>query len=191
MEPAEDHSFPPASFKPLLNEISGLLRSTSSTLAVAETTTGGLVSASLLSVSGASKFFVGGATVYTTKPRKAWAGWTDENVVNYSGPTTELVTELAANVREQMDVTYCIGEWGAAGPTVLGPPIVHVAGQTYIAVVSRESFATRVVNTGVAEREKNMMAFTKATLVLLRDVLAGDVKLEQQRRPKGSEPASF
>lgn len=40
-----------------------------------------------------------------------------------SGPTPELVTELAANVREQMDVTYCIGEWGAAGPTVLGPPI--------------------------------------------------------------------
>ncbi|KAG1764425.1 hypothetical protein EDD22DRAFT_451958 [Suillus occidentalis] len=178
MEPAEDYSFPPASFKPLLNEISELLRSTSSTLAVAETTTGGLVSASLLSVAGASKFFVGGTTVYTTKPRKAWAGWTDENVANYHGPTPELVTELAANVREQMDVTYCIGEWGAAGPTVLGPPIVHVAGQTFIAVVSRESFATRVVNTGVTEREKNMVAFAKAALMLLKDVLVGDVKLE-------------
>lgn len=83
MEPVEDYSFPPASFKPLLNEISELLRSTSSTLAVAETTTGGLVSASLLSVAGASKFFVGGTTVYTTKPRKVWAGWTDENVANY------------------------------------------------------------------------------------------------------------
>jgi nicotinamide mononucleotide (NMN) deamidase PncC len=144
MEPAEDVYFPPVSFKPLLNEISGFLRSTSSTLAVAETTTGGLVSASLLSVSGASEFFVGGATVYTMKPRRAWAGWTDENVASYqyvscgglswswaanslaSGPTPDLVTELAANVREQMDVTYCIGEWGAAGPTVLGPPVVHV-----------------------------------------------------------------
>jgi nicotinamide mononucleotide (NMN) deamidase PncC len=172
MEPAEDFSFPPVSFKPVL-----------------KTTTGGLVSASLLSVSGASKFFVGGATVYTMKPRKAWAGWTDENVASYHGPTPDLVTELAANVREQMDVTYCIGEWGAAGPTVLGPPVVHVVGQTYIAVVSREGFATRVVNTGVAEREKNMMAFTKATLVLLRDVLAGDVKLEQHCRSEGSEPA--
>jgi PncC family amidohydrolase len=126
MEPAEDFSFPPVSFKPVLSEISEFLRSTSSTLAVAETTTGGLVSASLLSVSGASKFFVGGATVYTMKPRKAWAGWTDEKVASYRGPTPELVTELAANVREQMDVTYCIGEWGAAGPTVLGPPVVHV-----------------------------------------------------------------
>ncbi|KAG1743804.1 hypothetical protein EDB19DRAFT_1697035 [Suillus lakei] len=126
MEPTEDYSFPPASFKPLLTEISGLLRSTSSTLAVAETTTGGLVSAALLSVSGASKFFVGGATVYTTNSRRAWAGWTDENLVNYRGPTPELVTELAVNVREQMDVTYCIGESGATGPTVPGPPFVHV-----------------------------------------------------------------
>jgi len=43
-----------------------------------------------------------------------------------SGPTPELVTELAANVREQMDVTYCVGESGATGPTVPGPPFVHV-----------------------------------------------------------------
>jgi nicotinamide mononucleotide (NMN) deamidase PncC len=193
MEPTDDYSFPPVSFKPLLTEISGLLRSTSSTLAVAETTAGGLVSASLLSVSGASKFFVGGATVYTTKSRRAWAGWTDANLVNYNGPTPELVTELAANVREQMDVTYCVGESGATGPTVPGPPFVHVAGQTCIAVVSREGFATRVVNTGVADREKNMMAFTKATLELLRDVLAGDVKLEQRRLPdsESSEAAKF
>ncbi|KAG2362974.1 competence/damage-inducible CinA family protein [Suillus spraguei] len=186
METTEDYLFPPVSFKPLLTEISGLLRSTSSTLAVAETTTGGLVSASLLSVSGASKFFVGGATLYTTKSRRVWAGWTDENLVNYIGPTPELVTELAVNVREQMDVTYCIGESGATGPTVPGAPFVHVAGQTCISVVSREGFATRVVNTGVADREKNMMAFAKASLVLLRDVLAGDVKLEQQYQP-GSE----
>lgn len=83
MEFIEDYSFPPPSFKPLLTEISGLLKSSSSTLAVAETTTGGLVSAALLSVSGASKFFVGGGTLYTTKSRRAWAGWTDENLVDY------------------------------------------------------------------------------------------------------------
>ncbi|KAG2362973.1 competence/damage-inducible CinA family protein [Suillus spraguei] len=189
METTGDSFFPPISFKPLLIEISGLLRSTSSTLAVAETTTGGLVSASLLSVSGASKFFVAGATVYTNKSRRVLAGWTDEDVVNYIGPTPELVTELATSVREQMDATYCIGEWGAAGPTVPGPPLVLMrAGQTCISVVSREGFATRVVNTGGTDREKNMVAFAMATLVLLRDVLAGDVELEQ-RQPdsEGSE----
>ncbi|KAG0696348.1 hypothetical protein DFH29DRAFT_207771 [Suillus ampliporus] len=190
MEPTEDYSFPPASFKPLLTEISALLRSTSSTLAVAETTSGGLVSAALLSVSGASKFFVGGATLYTTKSRRVWAGWTDENLKNYNGPTPELVTGLAVNVREQMGATYCIGESGATGPTVPGPPFIHVAGQTCIAVVSQDGFATRVVNTGTADREENMVAFAKATLELLRDVLAGDVKLEQPQ-PGSSEPAKF
>ncbi|OJA08700.1 hypothetical protein AZE42_10182 [Rhizopogon vesiculosus] len=186
MQPVEDYSFPPASFKPLLAEISGLLRSSSSTLAVAETTTGGLVSASLLSVSGASKFFVGGGTLYTTKSRKTWAGWTDDNLVDYKGPTPELVTGLAVSIREQMDVTYCIGESGATGPTVPGPPFIHVAGQTCIAVVSQDGFATRVVNTGVADREKNMVAFTKATLELLRDVLVGEVKLEQHQSESSS-----
>jgi len=185
MEPVEDYSFPPASFKPLLTEISGLLGSTSSTLAVAETTTGGLVSAALLSVSGASKFFVGGATLYSIKSRKTWAGWTDKNLVDYKGPTPELVTELAVSVREQMDTTYCIGESGATGPTVVRPTFVQVAGRTCIAVVSRDGFATRVVDTGLEDREKNMVAFAKASLELLRDVLAGEVKLEQ-RQPGGS-----
>jgi hypothetical protein len=69
--------------------------------------------------------------------------------------------------------------------------MTHRVGQTHIAVVSRESFATRVVNTGIVEREQNMMAFTKATLVLLRDVLAGDVEMEHQHRPEGSESANF
>ncbi|OAX37630.1 hypothetical protein K503DRAFT_742437 [Rhizopogon vinicolor AM-OR11-026] len=165
MQPVEDYSFPPASFKPLLAEISGLLKSSSSTLAVAETTTG---------------------TLYTTKSRKTWAGWTDDNLVDYKGPTPELVTGLAVSVREQMDVTYCIGESGATGPTVPGPPFTHVAGQTCIAVVSQDGFATRVVNTGIADREKNMVAFTKATLELLRDVLAGEVKLGQHQSESSS-----
>lgn len=57
--------------------------------------------------------------------------------------------------------------------------------------MSRESFATRVVNTGVTEREKNMVAFAKATLMFLRDVLAGDVKLERHASASGSEPEPF
>jgi hypothetical protein len=59
------------------------------------------------------------------------------------------------------------------------------AGRTCIAVVSRDGFATRVVDTGLEVREKNMVAFAKASLELLRDVLTGEVKLEQ-RQPEGS-----
>ncbi|KAH0831280.1 hypothetical protein J3R83DRAFT_13915 [Lanmaoa asiatica] len=75
--------FPPPAFQPLLDEIATRLVSRGATIAVAETSTGGLVSAALLSVPGASKFFVGGTTVYTPTARKAWAGWDDRIAKDY------------------------------------------------------------------------------------------------------------
>ncbi|KAH7928808.1 hypothetical protein BV22DRAFT_1102774 [Leucogyrophana mollusca] len=183
------YTFPPPSFRPLLIEIAALLTSTSSTLSVAETTTGGLVSAALLSVPGASKWYIGGATLYTGKSRRAFAGWTDENFKDYKGPTPELVAGLAVDIRKQLDTTYCIGESGATGPTVPGKPFVHVAGQTCIAFASSDGgIATRVVETGIAHREQNMVAFAEGTLQFVRDILVGDVKLE---KPADSGAAKF
>lgn len=75
--------FPPPAFKPLLDEIAAQLVSHGATIAIAETSTGGLISAALLSVPGASKFYVGGATVYTPTSRKAWAGWDDQVAKHY------------------------------------------------------------------------------------------------------------
>ncbi|KAH7912852.1 hypothetical protein BJ138DRAFT_1147317 [Hygrophoropsis aurantiaca] len=176
-----DYSFPPPSFRPLLEEIASLLTSTSSTLCVAETTTGGLVSAALLSVPGASKWYVGGATLYSGVSRKALAGWTDENFKDYKGPTTELVATLATDIREKLGTTYCIGESGATGPTVRGGIYVHsVAGRTCMALASSNGgIATKVINTGKTVRQENMILFAQETLQFLRDVLAGDVKLEK------------
>lgn len=76
-------SFPPPTFQPLLDEIATQLVSRGATIAVAETTTGGLIAASLLSIPGASSFFVGGATLYTITARKTWAGWDDHTASNY------------------------------------------------------------------------------------------------------------
>lgn len=77
------HVFPPPAFQPLLDEIAAQLVSRGATIAVAETSTGGLISAALLSVPGASRFFVGGTTVYTPTARKAWAGWDDQISKDY------------------------------------------------------------------------------------------------------------
>ncbi|EGN97171.1 hypothetical protein SERLA73DRAFT_183812 [Serpula lacrymans var. lacrymans S7.3] len=178
---SESYSFPPASFRPLLAEIATLLTSGSSpaTLAVAETTSGGLISASLLSVPGASKWYIGGATLYTTKSRSAWCGWSEQNIKDYRGATPEVVTGLATHVCNTLEAAYCIGESGATGPTVPGKPFLHVAGRTYIAFVSRAGgVAVRMVDTGLADREKNMIAFTEAALQLIRDVLSGEAQLE-------------
>lgn len=45
------------------------------------------------------------------------AGWTEENVKGYKGPTTQVVSELAENVRGKLESTYTICESGTAGPT--------------------------------------------------------------------------
>ena len=136
--------FPPATLRPLLTEISALLAKPGDplagpiSLAVAETTSGGLISAALLSVPGASKWYVGGATLYTKKSRELWGGWGAKDLNDYKcvfsdrgllarlpidrpfirrGPTEDVVAGLASHVRSTLDATYCIGESGTAGPT--------------------------------------------------------------------------
>lgn len=45
------------------------------------------------------------------------AGWTQDSIKNYKGPTTDIVSGLATNVREKLGSTYTIAESGTAGPT--------------------------------------------------------------------------
>ena len=77
-------TFPPPSLVPLVAQISGILAERKQTVCVAETAAGGLVSAALLSVPGASRYFRGGLTVYTPASRAAYAGWTEQDVAGYS-----------------------------------------------------------------------------------------------------------
>lgn len=78
---------------------------------------GGIISASLLSTPGASKIYKGGLTLYTLESRIAFAGWTEDTIKAYKGPTEDVVKTLAENVRNTLKATYCICESGTAGPT--------------------------------------------------------------------------
>lgn len=86
-----ESSFPPASLRPILAEVAELLANAQNpedpsarvTVAIAETTTGGILSAALLSVSGASKWYAGGATLYNLKSRIAWGGWGEKEIQSY------------------------------------------------------------------------------------------------------------
>jgi len=66
-----------------LSRIAHLLTSNKQKISVAETAAGGLISAALLTVPGASAYFAGGATLYTLPSRKAFAGWTDTDIQKY------------------------------------------------------------------------------------------------------------
>ena len=161
-------SFLNAEQKELANEIAALLIDRGQTVSVAEGTTGGLIAAALLWVPGASRYFGGGAVVYTLASRTRLAGVPAEQLANYQGTTPEMIESMAASIRERLDTTWGVAESGLAGP---GPGRTGRApGRTTIGVAGPAS-RVEVVETGSADREANMIEFTTRSLRLLRDVI--------------------
>ena len=138
------------------------------TVAVAEGSCGGLVSASLLAVPGASKYFVGGSVIYTRAAKEAL--YPDRDTERgMRGATEAWAMWLATAARERMDTTWGIGEGGAAGPA---NPYGDPAGHAWLAVAGPDgTVRTRHVLTGLEDRPSNMVEFTKAAIRLLDDCL--------------------
>jgi PncC family amidohydrolase len=149
--------------KPLAEEIAARLIAHKETIAVAESSTGGLIAAALLALPGASAFFLGGAVVYTRASRLALVGVGDTEMQGLR-PSTEAYSSLiAGRIRERLDATWGIGETGAAGPT--GNRYGDAAGHTCIAVSGPVQRAI-TLETGSADRRANMEAFAKRALEL-------------------------
>ena len=147
--------------------VASVLRDRGETVAVAEGSAGGLVSAALLSVPGASAYFVGGTVIYTVAASRAWMAGAVEVPTGMRGATETFAGYLATSVRLKVGSTWGIGEAGAAGPA---NPYGDPAGHSWLAVDGPRS-ATRNVLTGLDDRLENMVAFTAAALQLFADVL--------------------
>lgn len=157
---------------PTAETIANLLKARGETVAVVESSAGGLVAAALLSVPGASAYFLGGAVVYTRQSREALAGITlDEmkacGIRSSSEPYAAL---LAERIRAKLGATWCLAETGAAGPT--GNRYGDPAGHTCIAV-DGPTKRTLTVRTGSADRQGNMRAFALEALESFAEVLKG------------------
>ena len=161
-------SFLEAEQRELAEAIAARLIERGETAGVAESTTGGLISAALLSVSGASRYYSGGGVLYTLNSRVAMAGVPADEYANYRGTTPELLSSLAERLRERLGATWCIGESGLAGPT--GSRFGAPPGRTMIAVVGPVKRA-EVFDTGIADREVNMVAFTTLALRFFLDAV--------------------
>lgn len=134
------------------------------TVAVAESSAGGLISASLLAVPGASAYYIGGVVSYTQASRHGLLGISDEAMGTMRASTEPYALLQAHTVRELLGTTWGLSETGASGPT--GNRYGDAAGHACIAVTGPvERVIT--VETGEADREANMWAFTKAALDLL------------------------
>jgi nicotinamide-nucleotide amidase len=152
----------------LAEQIAARLEARRESVAVAESSAGGLISAALLAVPGASAYFVGGGVVYTRAAKSALLRL-DEAMLIEPRPATEAhAMILARGVRGALGTTWGIGETGATGPT--GNRYGDAAGHACLAVAGPTERAT-TLETGQADRQANMDAFALAALRLLLDEL--------------------
>jgi len=155
----------------LAAELGERLKTRGETVAVAESSSGGLVSAALLSVPGASKYYLGGAVVYTPKARVMLMDVPREALQGMRSASEPYALLLAQTVRERFGATWGISETGAAGPT--GNGYGDAPGHTCIAVAGPIE-AALTIETGEADRAANMRAFAAAVLEMLSRAVAED-----------------
>jgi PncC family amidohydrolase len=144
--------------------VATLLTARRETVAVAESSAGGLISAALLAVPGASAYYLGGAVIYTQAARRSVLGVPDTAVAGIRSSSEPYALLKARRVRELLGTTWGVSETGASGPT--GNRYGDAAGHACLAVAGP---VERVVTleTGRGEREANMWAFARAALELL------------------------
>jgi PncC family amidohydrolase len=145
-------------------QIAEQLKAGKQTVAVAESSSGGLISAALLSVPGASAYYLGGGVVYTPKARVMLMEIPKEALAGMRSASEPYAMLLARTVRERFGATWGLSETGAAGPT--GNGYGDAAGHTCIAVSGPIEFVT-TIETGSDDRVANMEAFAAAALELL------------------------
>jgi nicotinamide-nucleotide amidase len=146
-----------------------LLKDRRETIVVAESSTGGLISAALLALPGASAYFLGGAVVYTQVARQALLDLGDLSARGMRASTEPYARLLAQTARQRFSASWALSESGATGPT--GNRYGDAAGHSCIAV-SGASERAITLETGSADRVANMHAFSAAALDLLAEVLA-------------------
>jgi len=155
---------------PLAEKVAGLLKARRETVAVAESSAGGLISAVLLAQPGASAYFLGGAVVYTYASRGLFLALPQEALAGIRPASEPYALRLAQAARGRLGATWGLGETGATGPA--GNRYGDPAGHACLAVAGPVERAI-TLETGRADRAANMRAFAAAALALLAESLAG------------------
>ena len=155
---------------PTLTEMSSslgeLLKRTGQTLAVSESAGGGLISATLVAVPGASAYYVGGVVVYTSIAQRGLLQVPDQAMEGIRASSEPYAILNARTVRESLGTSWALSETGASGPT--GNRYGDSAGHSCIAVAGPVERAI-TVETGDSDREANMWKFAAAALELLEE----------------------
>ena len=156
------------------DRLGALLRARGDTVGVVETSSGGLASAALLAVPGASGYYLGGGVAYTAAARTALLGIDDAAMAGMRSASEPYAVLLARTVRARLGATWGVAETGAAGPS--GNRYGDAAGHTCLAV-SGPGERVVTLETGHGDRRANMEAFALALLDLFADTVAASGRL--------------
>ena len=148
----------------IAEQIAAKLVARKQTIAVAESSAGGLISASLLAVPGASAYFLGGAVVYTRDARRVLMDITDETMKGIRSASEPYARLLAEQTRRRFATDWGLSETGATGPT--GNRYGDAAGHSCMAVVGSTT-SVITLETGSNDRAGNMQVFAATALKLL------------------------
>ncbi len=151
--------------------ISYWLQMRTATLAVAESCTGGLLAERITSVSGSSRYFLGGAVVYSNSLKTEFAGVPAEMIERHGAVSREVAAALAEGIRYRCESTLGVGITGVAGPNG-GTPEKPV-GLVFHALAS--SAGTEVVQRTFPGDRKRIRRFASTmALDMVRKRLMGD-----------------
>jgi PncC family amidohydrolase len=149
---------------PLAAEAAELLKKRGETIALSESSMGGLVSAALVAQPGASAFYLGSTVIYTRGAARALYALEGPPAPDVKPLTEPYVAAMAQVVRQKLGSTWALAEMGASGPS--GSPYGPPPGTAVIGLTGPVP-ASITVSTGSAERAANMYAFGEAALRLL------------------------
>jgi PncC family amidohydrolase len=149
---------------PIAEKIAAILIERRQTIAVAESSTGGLISASLLAVPGASAYFLGGAVVYTRDARRILMDIPDQAMKGLRSASEPYAKLLASQIRTRFSTDWGLSETGATGPA--GNRYGDAAGHSCMGIAGPELLAM-TLETGSADRLANMHAFARTALQFL------------------------
>ena len=153
---------------PLAEKAAALLKARNQTIAVAESSAGGLINAALLALPGASAYCKGGIVAYTRDALLGLRDVTPDMLKDLPGGSEVNAQFRARTIRNRFNADWGLSESGAAGPT--GSRYGHAAGHCVLAVAGGME-KSMTLETASPDRQANMYRFSEAALNLLIECL--------------------
>ena len=155
---------------PLAEQVGRGLKARGETIGISESSSGGLISAALLAVPGASSFYRGAGVIYTPNAFRGLMGLTKGDLGEMRSATEPYALLMAGTIRQKLRTNWGLCETGASGPS--GNGYGDAAGHVCMGVVGERVSVSRTLETGLNDRIENMYLFAEAALTLLSEQLA-------------------